>query len=223
MALIIGDIHGCIDQFDALLEFAPLEDGDTIITLGDYIDRGRDSKGVIQRLIELQERFNMVTLKGNHDKFMLDARYYDNVYDFWMDERVGGAETLDSYGGSLDHVPDTHWQFLEECMLYYEMDDWICVHGGVHPDLPMVDQQAQILMNLRLNEALPHYSGKKVICGHTRQLSGMPHWKPGILCIDTNVFDGGYLSGFDSDSQLIYQVNAEGEHHQRHLDDIMAR
>ena len=71
MALIIGDIHGCLYQLESLLDFTQAPSSQTIITLGDYIDRGEDSCGVIERLIKLQTTHQLVALKGNHDTFMV--------------------------------------------------------------------------------------------------------------------------------------------------------
>lgn len=220
MALIIGDIHGCIDHLDSLLNYAPLECGDTIITLGDYIDRGPNTKAVLQRLIDLQDEYNLVPILGNHDKFMLDARHNSTIFDFWMEDFVGGTETLESYGESLNDVPQEHWEFLENCQLYHELEHWICAHGGAHPELSMDQQNPEILLNLRFSEAEAHQSGKKVIVGHTRQRDGMPKFMNNTLCIDTNVFDGGFLTGFDTESNTLYQVDDKGNTRQYGLGEL---
>lgn len=223
MAFIIGDIHGCLSHLEELLEMAAIDPYESIITLGDYIDRGPDSMGVIQKLIDLNDQFEVISLLGNHDKFMLDARHHATVHEFWLNDYVGGQATLDSYGGTLASVPQSHWEFLEGCPLYHELDDWICAHGGVDPATAMPRQKEQTLLNLRFHEARAHVSGKKVICGHTRQLDGMPKWQNHSLCIDTHAFGGGFLTGFDSKRSILYQVDNKGQRRTFSLQDIINR
>lgn len=211
MAIVIGDIHGCLSQLNHILEFVNPDSNETIITLGDYIDRGPDTKGVIDRLIELGSTHNLAHLKGNHDVFMEEARSSDTVYDFWVSDLIGGSETLASYGGKLDNVPNSHWEFLNSAKLYYELAEYICVHGGVDADVSIDEQDPEVLLNKRFQHASSHVSGKTVICGHTRQIDGVPKLQNSTLCIDTNVFDGGYLTAFDTNSSILYQVNADGE------------
>lgn len=217
MALIIGDIHGCLKQLNDLLEFTSPPTDQVIVTLGDYIDRGENTKGVIDRLLDLSASHKLVHLKGNHDVFMEEARYSQAQLEFWLNPLIGGQETLDSYNGSLDNVPASHWSFLENAILYYELDDYICVHGGVDAKLPLLGQSPQTLLNLRFHKAQPHVSGKVVICGHTRQMDGTPKLENQTLCIDTNVFDGGYLTAFNTETKVFYQVNAIGERKSFHL------
>src|SRR5262245_55090137 len=91
----IGDIHGCSRAFDTLLvQVAPRPD-DRIITLGDYVDRGPDSCGVINRLLALSKQLRLVCLRGNHDQMMLDARDSPLAEEMWLE--CGGRETLRSY------------------------------------------------------------------------------------------------------------------------------
>lgn len=211
MAIIIGDIHGCLTQLNLILDFVSPSTDEIIITLGDYIDRGPNAKGVIDRLLELKVTHNLIHLKGNHDVFMEEARTSESAYAFWIDEPIGGKETLDSYGGDIGNIPESHWNFLDSSPLYYELDGYICVHGGLDANLPINKQDGQILLNKRFQHASPHASGKTVICGHTRQIDGTPKLENRTLCIDTNVFDGGYLTAFDTNSGMLYQVNTEGE------------
>src|SRR5271157_5596794 len=108
--LAIGDIHGCSRALDALLKVVNPESSDHIITLGDYVDRGPDSSGTIQRLIRLNRINKLVALRGNHELMMLNARK-DGDTDEWL--RCGGRETLMSYSvlddeGKLVDVPDEH-------------------------------------------------------------------------------------------------------------------
>ena len=73
----IGDIHGCSVALKTLLKTIPLTDSDTLVFLGDYVDRGFDSKGVIDQIMAISEKHNVVTLRGNHEVMMLEARYDD--------------------------------------------------------------------------------------------------------------------------------------------------
>src|SRR5947209_8352154 len=108
--LAVGDIHGCLRALDALLAAVRLQPDDRLITLGDYTDRGPDSHGVIERLLELGDRCRLVCLRGNHDQMMLDARHDPMVLREWL--QFGGRQTLQSYAprggpGHLDEVPET--------------------------------------------------------------------------------------------------------------------
>src|SRR4051812_32192519 len=137
--LAIGDVHGCLHQFtDLLAAMKPTKD-DLVITLGDYVDRGPDSRGVLDRLIKMRdEGMRLLCLRGNHEVMMLNARGRDRGETAnWLS--VGGLQTLGSYGdtpskpGTILDVPEEHWDFLETGLLdYYETDRFIFVHAGVH-------------------------------------------------------------------------------------------
>ena len=103
--IAIGDIHGCSIALEALIEAISPQPDDTIIPLGDYVDRGIDSKGVLDQLIELRDRCNLVPILGNHDQMMLHARDGRSDFQGWLD--CGGDAALDSYGSSrkLDLIP----------------------------------------------------------------------------------------------------------------------
>ena len=93
--LAIGDIHGCLTALDTLLGFVQPTPDDQLIFLGDYIDRGPDSKGVLDRLIELKQTRQIVCLRGNHEVMMLAGREGRDDFRFWMS--FGGMEALGSY------------------------------------------------------------------------------------------------------------------------------
>ena len=113
--IAVGDIHGCSTAFAALLEAIDPQPSDTIVTLGDYVDRGIDSKGVIDQLISLGDRCHLIPLLGNHEDMMLRAREERADFRFWMN--CGGIVCLDSYGstGRIELVPRDHFEFLESC------------------------------------------------------------------------------------------------------------
>ncbi|MFT5139012.1 MAG: serine/threonine protein phosphatase 1 [Lysobacterales bacterium] len=134
--LAIGDIHGCFNSLTSLLSFVGLRDDDTIVTLGDYIDRGPDSRSVLDLLIKLDNSHQLVPLRGNHEVMMLDARVKTSWLRPWLSN--GGDATLRSYSAgedgavTFDDIPDAHYGFLENRLLpYYECATHFFVHAGV--------------------------------------------------------------------------------------------
>ena len=208
--LAIGDIHGCLTALDALLEFIDLQPADTLIFLGDYVDRGPDSSGVLHRLLELSTRQNTIFLRGNHDLWMERAREDREWFVSWFARGVGGVETLNSYGTFAD-VPRSHWQFLDDLAEYYETETEIFVHGAVDAELEMSEQREQVLLWERINTQAPHFSGKRIICGHTSQKSGLPLDIGHAVCIDTFCCGGLWLSALDVTTNRVWQANHRGE------------
>jgi serine/threonine protein phosphatase 1 len=213
--LAIGDIHGCSRAFDAVLAAAAPAADDLIITLGDYIDRGLDSAGVIDRLIQLDRSHRLVALRGNHEEMMLDARKNEQSLEFW--KRVGGDTALISYAPSedspgLEHVPQAHWDFLEKtCRDIHELPDSFFVHGGVDENLPLDQQPPNVLRWKTFPQARPHVSGKRMICGHTPQKSFVPATLPHAICIDTAAGHGGWLTCLEVATGRFWQATERGE------------
>ena len=136
--LAIGDIHGCSKAFETLLKEVKPSSDDVLVTLGDYVDRGPDSKAVLDRLIRLEGETTLVPLLGNHEVLFLDAWKSGTLDSPWM--RVGGRETLQSYalGDELSwvYLPEAHHEFLtERCVRYHETDTHFFVHGGAETRL----------------------------------------------------------------------------------------
>ncbi len=208
--LAIGDVHGCLTALDALLAFVQLQPDDTLIFLGDYIDRGPDSRGVLERLVELSARPNTIFLRGNHDLWMENAREDRQWFTSWFHGGVGGLETLKSYGTFAD-VPLAHWQFLDNLVEYYETENEIFVHGAVDANEELFDQPQQVLLWERVDDQAPHFSGKRVICGHTSQKNGLPLDRGFAVCIDTFCCGGGWLSALDVTTNRVWQANQAGE------------
>jgi serine/threonine protein phosphatase 1 len=213
--LAIGDIHGCLRALDGLLETIRPQSDDLVIALGDYVDRGPDSRGVVWRLLELRSRCRLITLRGNHDQMMLDARGDPAALHGWM--LCGGRQALESYAtgggpGRLEDVPESHWRFLEETRPYFETETHLFVHGRVFPDLPLDEQPDYMLYWEKLDEtADPHFSGKVMICGHTAQKSGCPRDLGHAVCIDTFVYGSGWLTGLDVGTGRYWQANQRGQ------------
>lgn len=208
--LVIGDIHGCLRALETLVEYVAPGGGDTIVTLGDYIDRGPDSKGVIDFLTSFSGAADIVTLKGNHELMMENARYSAQELYFWLVN--GGEATLDSFrAASLDYIDDGYWEFIAQCRLYHETEHHIMAHAGLEPGLPPGEQPEDALLWKRIGETEPHVSGKTLVCGHTSQRSGDPLVLGHAVCIDTYACGGGWLTCLDVGSSTFWQANQLGE------------
>jgi len=206
--LAIGDMHGCVTALDTLLAEIDLQPEDTLVTLGDYCDRGPDTKGVLERLIALSASHHLAALRGNHDTMMLAARQDFAQAVAWKE--VGGIETLESYG-SLEAVPKTHWAFLEtQCMDLWETETHFFVHGGVYADVPLPEQPTHKLHWARFENVEPHESGKVMVCGHTSQKNGLPRDLGYAICIDTWAYGDGWLSCLDVATGDVWQADEQG-------------
>lgn len=222
--LAIGDIHGCLRSLDALLGAVKLQANDLIVTLGDYVDRGPDSLGVMNRLIRLSKTHRLIALRGNHEQMMMEARESAGQLAVWRE--YGGDAALKSYdvledGGNLADVPDEHWDFLDSyCRDWFETEKHLFVHAGVYPDLPMAEQPVYILRWEVFSEPAAHESGKVWICGHTPQREGWPRSVGHAICIDTGVFKRrGWLTCLDVEKGWVWQSNEAGEVRVGWLDD----
>jgi serine/threonine protein phosphatase 1 len=222
--LAIGDIHGCLAPLDDLLAWVNPTAEDRLVTLGDYVDRGPDTRGVLDRLIELKRRLDLVCLRGNHEIMMLDA-YRGGRAEKKMWLGVGGVQALGSYGtgtgrtGSLEDVPAAHWEFLEHGLVnYHETQQFIFTHATVVPDLPLDEQPDEALFWEFLPDAMRHRSGKLVVCGHSSQRSGEPKVIPGAVCIDTNIYGGGWLTCLEAATGRYWQTDLLGRRREGRLD-----
>lgn len=205
----LGDVHGCDVALQTLLDRVELRPDDTVIVLGDVIDRGPRSKEVIDILLDLAERCQLISLMGNHEEMMLEALAHQRPIRDWLD--LGGSETLLSYGGIIDDIPDRHRAYLASMLDYWETETDIFVHASLHPEQPMSEQRTDRLRwkTLRGIE-LPHCSDKRVICGHTPQ-PGEPLVFDGWICIDTGVHQGGWLTLLETHNNIAFQANQRGE------------
>jgi serine/threonine protein phosphatase 1 len=216
----IGDIHGCLHELDSLLTEINPTPQDTLITLGDVIDRGPDSKGVIQRLIALKKKTNLIMLRGNHEQLMLDARFDEVSYISWMQN--GGQEMLRSYdpNATLMEVPLEHLAFLERPPLFYhETPTHILVHGGLDPHADLSMQVKDLMLWSRFANPLPHKSGKIMVCGHTPQTTGRPANLGHAICLDTATFTNGPLTAMELNTGQIWQAFSFGNILKTHIDD----
>jgi serine/threonine protein phosphatase 1 len=207
--IAIGDIHGCSAALRALIEaFAPTAD-DLLIPLGDYVDRGPDSRGTIDLLLDLETRCRMVPLLGNHELMLLDA--LNNPYSVgpWRD--CGGNATLLSYG-SLLRIPANHLEFIRRCKRYYETDSHFFVHANYAYDMPLDEQPDYLLFweHLHYSTPQPHDNDKIAVVGHTSQKSGEICDLGYVIGIDTFCHGGGWLTALDVGSGQLWQADREG-------------
>ena len=217
--LAIGDIHGCRRSFEALADYVSISPDDTLVTLGDYVDRGPDSKGVIDRLIALADHCKLIPLLGNHEIMMRRACGDLATLTPWLGH--GGRETLASYGGdSFDTVPESHWAFILACRSHHEDDTHFFVHANADADTPLADQPDFTRYWEPFGTPAPHQSGKIMVCGHTSQKSGLPKDVGHAICIDTNACRGGWLTCLDTGSGTYWQTNEAGD---RRMDKIACR
>lgn len=217
--IAIGDIHGCSRALTALIDAIAPGLEDTIVTLGDSIDRGPDSRGVLDQLIDLAGRCRLIPLLGNHEEKLLDALETTDNLRSWLE--CGGTDTLRSYGWrsggpkrSLDEwIPARHREFLVNCQSYYETATHLFLHAGFVPDLPMGEQPGMAL-RWRVTDArtaVPHNSGKVAVVGHTPQASGEILHLGFLVCIDTNCVRGGWLTGLEVNSGQVWQADLAGK------------
>jgi serine/threonine protein phosphatase 1 len=213
--LAVGDIHGCFDALIAVVASARLLPDDVLITLGDYVNRGPDTRAVLDWLIEFQARGNLVPLRGNHEIMMLQARESVESRAYWLE--CGGDATLASYAtgaaiADLTCIPDAHWDFLElETRAWYETETHFFVHANALPDYPLVDQPDFVLYWESFSDPPPHESGKIMVCGHTSQKSGVPLSIGHAICIDTWACGRGWLTCLDVNSGRYWQANQSGQ------------
>ena len=188
----IGDVHGCARSLDALLaRIAPTPD-DHLVFVGDYTDRGPDSKGVLDRLVRMEVASGdgagprCTFLRGNHDQMMLD---YIERGEMSLWRVNGGLDTLDSYAADgAASIPEAHHAFLRRTRLYLDTPDFCFVHAGLKPYYPVAynlqHETAETFLWTREHLATPERAWEKpVVCGHTPQPE--PVSQPDLLCIDT--------------------------------------
>lgn len=206
----IGDIHGCLAALMQLDQEIQFRSTDVVVTLGDYVDRGPDSCGVIEFLIALGRRCQLIPLRGNHEIMMLRARDDRSALADWISN--GGDKTLDSYRAkTFEDVPVSHWNFLESTRSYHESDRDFFVHANAYPDFALADQPHYMLYWEFLGQPSPHESGKRMICGHTAQKSGEILNFGHAICIDTYAHGGGWLTCLECRTNSYWQASQKGQ------------
>lgn len=205
----IGDIHGRADLLQEL--FRRIDEDlntyptpfSTHVLLGDYIDRGPNSRMVVDTIIERSLLHNLVCLKGNHEKLMMDFLQQPEVLDVW--QHLGGLETLLSYGLRPSiritakarlakefekKLPDRHKEFFKELVPCWTFGDYFFTHAGVKPGTPLANQKEQDLMWIREEFLSSNEIFDKIIVhGHS------PVPEPTVYENRINIDTGAYATG----------------------------
>jgi serine/threonine protein phosphatase 1 len=195
----IGDIHGSLDKLERLLlrcEENAADRSFKFVFLGDYIDRGPQSAGVLDCLLNLHSRLGerVVVLKGNHEAMALDV--IDGITPLRLWFAQGGAETLVSYGDVRPGLlPSAHVDWLRNLRLSYDDGRRFFVHAGIDPEKPLDAQEEQHLLWIRepfLSDSRDY--GRLIVHGHTPVMTGEPDFRGNRLNVDTGAVFGGPLT-----------------------------
>ena len=209
----IGDIHGCLSKLERIISRIGINSkDDTLVFIGDYIDRGPDSRGVVNFVLDLKKEIRtVICLKGNHEQMFLDYVRLNKNEDLYLSN--GGDTTIASYGYRKIHglreldVPDDHMNFFYSLLPCHETDDYIFVHAGLRENVPLKDQNIKDMLWIRHDFILSSYDfGKTVIFGHTPMSHSKPLFLPGRIGIDTGAVYGGLLTCIELPSRKIYQA-----------------
>lgn len=219
MRIAIGDIHGCNRALQTMLDLVQPNTHDLVVTLGDYVDRGPDSKAVITTLLDLKKSHQFIHLMGNHEIQMIRALEAPHHRERFLSGLCGGMDTLHSYGGSFDDVLEEHWHFIKSAELYHELENHILVHAGLEAHLPVDQQDQETYYYQRFHSQKAHISGKTVVCGHSIQ-GDLPTNLGYAVCLDTCAYGGGWLSALDIDTGTLWQTNESGKSRIMELSDL---
>lgn len=224
----VGDIHGCATALDTLLTAIALQPGDRLITLGDYVSKGPDSKAVLDRLITLSHWDLLIPLLGNHElKLLIAGRFGQAIVngEVFVDRHTLASYAESSSVSSIDPldvsgIPESHWHFLQhQCLRWFATEKHIFLHGTLSAQMPLLKQPDRSIFWEKLVQPSPHPSGKIVVCGHTPQRSGYPLNLGHTLCLDTAACEGLWLTCLEVTSGQIWQTNQQGQLRQSHLKD----
>jgi serine/threonine protein phosphatase 1 len=214
---VIGDIHGCSDELRRVLDSLALTQGDTLVFLGDYIDRGPDSSGVVSYLLAFQKsspEIAFVFLRGNHEDMLLSFLGLGGEHgDMFLVN--GGRTTLESYGlatqqpsrqEALSAIPAEHLAFYKQLVSYHVMDCFLCVHAGINPQKSLAEQTEEELLWIRntfiyRSHPLPY----TVLFGHTPQPTVF-YDLPYKVGLDTGLVYGNMLTCLELDEKVLYQI-----------------
>ncbi len=209
----IGDIHGCPDELEAMLQAIAPGAGDTVVFVGDYVDRGPSARAVIDLALALEKTHaEVVFLKGNHEDMMLSFLGLPGNYgeSFLFN---GGVATLESYGLKEDdlaeareRIPEPHLDFFKSLAVSYLRPPYLFVHAGILPTRQLEDQQSEDMLWIRQEFILhPHQIDATVVFGHT-PMRGVMVDLPYKLGIDTGLVYGGKLTCVEFTEGVLYQV-----------------
>jgi serine/threonine protein phosphatase 1 len=194
-----GDIHGSLDKLKSLIEACRRHaDGRTmtLVFLGDYVDRGPDSAGVVRVMMSLQSESaqRVIALKGNHEAWVLSLLDGTTSMSGWL--RNGGDATLSSYGvKDVCDLPRAHLDWMGSLRLTYDDGRRFFVHAGVNPEKPLDAQDEQDLLWIRLPFLTDDRDyGRLIVHGHTPLATNVPELRSNRLNLDTAAVFGGPLT-----------------------------
>lgn len=205
----IGDIHGCYDKLVALLEKIDIDfSEDTLVFIGDYVDRGPNAYETVSHLVALKKQHeNIIFLKGNHEDMLEKYLAGTDRFTYLMN---GGQKTLDGYlkqkhkPGEFP-IPKDHLDFYKSLVLYYETDSYLFVHAGLRKKIPLDRQDEHDLLWIRSEFIKSDYDfGKRVVFGHTP--FSKPLVQPNKIGIDTGAVYGHELTGVQLPDMIFHQV-----------------
>jgi serine/threonine protein phosphatase 1 len=209
----VGDIHSCPDELGAMVKAIDAGAGDTLVFVGDYVDRGPSARAVIDLLLDLERGpAEMVFLKGNHEDMMLSFLGLPGHYgDSFLIN--GGAATLESYGvgegdlpAATERIPEQHLGFFNRLSTSYLRPPFLFVHAGIMPTRQLEEQSIEDMLWIRQEFIFnPHRLDATVIFGHTPMrevLVDLPY----KLGIDTGLVYGGKLTCIEFTEGVLYQV-----------------
>ena len=210
----IGDIHGCPDELGVILKAIAPVAGDTVVFVGDYVDRGPSARDVIEQALELERGpAECIFLKGNHEDMMMSFLGKPGSYgeSFLFN---GGVATLDSYGvkeddleDALARLPETHLKFMDRLAVSYLRPPYLFVHAGIMPTRQLEEQQTEDMLWIRQEFIFnPHRIDATVVFGHT-PMRGVMIDLPYKLGIDTGLVYGGKLTCIEFNEGVLYQVD----------------
>jgi serine/threonine protein phosphatase 1 len=210
----IGDIHGCAAKLSQLLARLPFDPRrDTLVFLGDYLDRGPQVKEVLEQICALQDSgAQVVPLMGNHEYLLLEYHKTGDQALLPYLRALGLEKTLESYGGaslaqltSLDFLPARHRAFLTGLLPFWQTEEYIFVHAGLRRGVPLAEQNISDLCEIRepfLGVDLDY--GKRVIFGHSPFAT--PLVSPHRIGIDTGAVYGNFLTAVELPALRFYHA-----------------
>jgi serine/threonine protein phosphatase 1 len=196
----LSDIHGCLDKLEGLVAQCRADAKDEapqFVFLGDYIDRGPNSRGVLEYVIDLQRRQpgRVICLTGNHEDLALNAIDDPREIDQWVVYN-GGDKALASYGVTRpSELPADHVAWLRGLKTCHDDGSRLFVHAGIDPSRPLDRQDRHDLLWIRepfLSD--PRDFGRFIVHGHTPLKGGQPDLRPNRVNIDTAAVLGGPLT-----------------------------
>ncbi len=222
---VISDIHGCLKTFKSLLDTINLRKNDQLFILGDFIDRGPNSKGVIDYIWNLLDLgYQIKCTKGNHDQMMCDARFSLELQRKWLFN--GGTTTIDNFNADfIQDIPPKYFRFFEDLPTFLEVDHYILVHAGFKFDMTNPFEEFNSILwerNWYENINYNWLKGRIIIHGHTpiqrkemelmlREIDSNQYMNIDCGCVHKKVESGlGYLACLIlNENRLIFEKNVD--------------